>query len=189
MAEKVYLRCECCGKCTERRSGTQRFCPECAIWQKKKRYLCSKPREKKLEPAENRHCERCGQKIENARGNQRFCHDCAAAAYRERRMEERKKCAEPETPTEEKCTSLPPAAVPWSLAGKSADQVEVEARALGLSYGQYSAFCSTGMMEQYCRARGVDGDKETKKAWREFRQHQKLLHEGRSKQHTSSGTA
>lgn len=191
MAEKTYLHCECCGKSTERKSSSQRYCPECAVWQHKKKTMLRAEQRAKLGPVINRACERCGREIEHAKLNQHFCADCAEAAHRERLKADREKYHAPESEPKKDYTFLTPTAAPpeWSLKGKSADQVTVEARALELSYGQYSAYCSSGLIVQYCRARGVDGVDTVKKAWKEFRQHQKLLHEGRPKQHTSSGTA
>lgn len=73
----------------------------------------------------------------------------------------------------------------WDLTGKGATQIEIEARALGLSYGKYVAMISSGTIDRHCRDIGIDGLKVIDAAWKahkkrraeeEKRRAEKLLH-------------
>ena len=47
----------------------------------------------------------------------------------------------------------------FSLAGKSLAEVSLEARALGMSYGQYTSACSGGTIGAVLAADGISRDK------------------------------
>lgn len=57
-----------------------------------------------------------------------------------------------------KKTPAPPTA---GLAGKSLSQVAAEARALGLTYGQYTMLSETGALERWKRNRGAINQNDT----------------------------
>ena len=139
-------------------------------------------------------CAVCGRETPRKAKAQKYCPDCARVVAQknnreranvryERLKEERQAESRPQAPLPKKNYGfLTPSVAPegWSLAGKSADQVTAEARALGLSYGQYSSYVNSGMIEHYCRTIGIDGLEVTKKAWAEFKRHQKKLRTGKA---------
>jgi hypothetical protein len=145
----------------------------------------------KLGPRKGRVCEDCGTDLKDPQSSTKLCPDCAKKRIQERKIEWQATAKPPEPLPKKDYAFLTPSAAPpeWSLAGKSADQVEAEARALGLSYGQYSAYCNSGLIVQYCRGRGVDGIAVAKKAWKDFRKHQKLLRQESEKYKSRGGTA
>lgn len=62
----------------------------------------------------------------------------------------------------------------WNLAGKSADRVTIEARALGLSYGRYCAACNGGYIIRMLSDMGIEnGLSIIDKAWKSFGRQQK----------------
>jgi len=198
------LICSACGNVTPRKAARQKYCPGCAktVGAEKnrqkahERYMVAKAagtlkQGKKLGHEGTRYCANCGKQIENAKSNRTYCANCAGKEKDLQQADKRQRAKAPEPLPKKDYAFLTPSAAPpeWSLKGKSADQVEAEARALGLSYGQYSAYCSSGLIVRYCRERGVDGIATAKKAWREFKKHQKRLHEGNQKQKEASGTA
>lgn len=106
-------------------------------------------------------CAYCGAVIENPRPQQIRCDECARA-YSKKPGKEKGTAA--------KRRSLIPDAAPlgWSLRGKSGDRVTCEARALGLSYGEYTAACNFGTIERMLADRGIaNGKSLVKKAWEE----------------------
>lgn len=128
-------------------------------------------------------CPDCGVLIKQPWWNQKYCADCAAKRQKEyNRQRSReyhqthkrppaKKKAEPEKkPAPRKKRSSP-----WDLSGKSGTQVEIEARALGLSYGRYVALIDCGMIDKHCHDIGVDGKKVINKAWKTFEKVQGTL--------------
>lgn len=168
--------CARCGKTVEKKREDQKYCLEC-----RKELYPSRYRGEKL--PEERFCAGCGAKIENPKPNQRFCEACKVPASLKRAAEynagikKRDRTKPPELKKKD-YAFLTPCAAPegWSLKGKSADQVNVEAGALGLSYGQYSSYVNSGFIERYCRDNGMDGLAVTKKAWDKYRrEHRKTL--------------
>ena len=200
------LICERCEQETARASANQKYCEDCRKANKARMIKAANDRAKAKRKAGIRppskggpprmvHCKQCGDLIKVPYPSQKYCDNCREKAReekekrkaeREKAMEEReaekRENAKPKALPKKDYAFLTPSAAPegWSLAGKSADQVMIEARALGLSYGQYSSFVSSGFIERYCRDNSVDGLAVTKKAWEEFRRHQKKLRTGKS---------
>lgn len=128
-------------------------------------------------------CKYCGELIIEPRRSQLYHPECLKKAAAERQRERRrlrKMGLKPPMPCQLKEKSKAPekekfvyspvvvdrSPPGWSLAGKSIAQVTCEARALGLTYGQYSAACMTGTIEMLMRDRGiVDGLRRIKNAW------------------------
>lgn len=178
MAETIV--CADCGKRAEKTGRKQKYCPACAEWLRGKELDAKLKKSAKLGTA--RVCLHCGKPLENTHGNRAYCPDCAEVERKERQKESHARSTPPKPLPKKDYAFLTPSAAPegWSLAGKSADQVTAEARALGLSYGQYSSYVNSGMIEHYCRTLGVDGIAVTKKAWAEFKRHQKKLRTGKA---------
>lgn len=174
MTEIRYINCAACGKRVERKAQAQKFCEECrnAIY----------PALAKEKPAAIRLCKDCGQVIPDPTPRQLYCAKCREEheeLYQERQRERKRQ--KQKFKSSESKRSLPTAhelaARDWSLRGKSADRVTIEARALGLSYGQYVAFVSNGSIDSRLRDMGiVDGVKRANKAWNEH-----LRKKGKSK--------
>lgn len=74
-----------------------------------------------------------------------FCDECRAARKYQNAVE-RRKARYVETRREERKKMAPK-----TTAYKSLDQMAREARALHLTYGQYSALIMSGGLEQYCQ--------------------------------------
>ncbi len=123
-------------------------------------------------------CIDCPTIIKDPWPNQVRCNSCAEAHNKKYRMElyyqkkEQEKVIKHEAhPVEKVSVKKGPAFVSapaWYLKGKSADQIMIEARALGLSDGKYEALVSCGMIERYCEGLGVDGLKVIDRAWKDF---------------------
>jgi len=177
---KSPVLCARCGRSMEKTNGNQKFCLEC-----RKALYPSRYRGEKL--PEDRFCAGCGVKIEDPKPNQRFCEACKAPASLRRAAEynagikKRDHTKPPELKKKDYAFLTPSAAPPeWSLKGKSTDQVMIEGRALGLSYGEYSSYVNSGMIEHYCRTLGVDGLAVTRKAWTDFKRKQRAGRKSKS---------
>ena len=58
----------------------------------------------------------------------------------------------------------------WDLDNKSAVQVDIEARALGLSYGQYASLVGSLFIERYLASQGItDGLERIDMAWKQHK--------------------
>ena len=61
----------------------------------------------------------------------------------------------------------------WDMDCKSALQIDIEARALGLSYGKYRSLIDTLMIEPYLNEQNIyDGLDRIEKAWKAFQKEQ-----------------
>ena len=111
-------------------------------------------------------CELCNAEVLRTGKSQRYCPECAKKKIKQRQREESLANKKPLRVQSGLVPDLAPRA--WSLKGKDSTQVIVEARALGLSYGQYSAACASGTIERVLADMGIrDGLKRVRKAWKE----------------------
>jgi|GEM_PF-3939755 len=116
-------------------------------------------------------CPDCGQIIKNPWPKQKRCSACADAARKKYARENyylRTKPKKFEKLESEKALQQEQKPNGWSLKGKSANQVNAEALALGLSYGQYEALIDCEMIDRYCAGKGLDGMKVIDKAWQDY---------------------
>lgn len=160
----VMMRCEQCGKEIPK-TVNRRFCKECAQARNEasnRRSALRKYDEKKAEriAAGNQtlKCLGCGQEIPKT-PNRQYCSACARKRRRQQdevRREQYKRAGRKKTavpPEQKKRNEL------FSLAGKSLAEVSLEARALGMSYGQYTSACSGGTIGAVLAADGISRDK------------------------------
>ena len=118
-------------------------------------------------------CSECPAIIENPTPRQFRCTECAkkrnkeiAKEYQAKRAEARKQRVKVEKAEEPKKPEIKKDI--WDLSGKSANLIEAEARAFGLSYGMYVSYIKTGMIERHCRDKKIDAEKTVAKAGRDF---------------------
>ena len=100
-------------------------------------------------------CERCGEEVKALRSTKKYCEECAnqrkneqILAAKQRKREKRLLAAAMKK--QEETGNF------FDLSGKSLAVVDAEAKALGLSYGQYSALVRSGGIIPYLQARGID---------------------------------
>lgn len=107
-------------------------------------------------------CQICGKRTERSSNNQKYCPECSKVAwkslYLERQKaaaklrEDAKKASPPPCPRKKKTAKLPD----WcNLEGKSLARVDAEAKAFGLSYGQYTAAVASGSIDQLLKMKGI----------------------------------
>lgn len=97
------------------------------------------------------YCKDCGIEVPRKSPNQVYCPDCAAK-YKSHSVREKK------PPSIFKHTAKPEygnGEGQWNLRGKSLTDIALEAKALGMSYGEYVNACSSGKMENILAARGL----------------------------------
>ncbi|MBE7016658.1 MAG: hypothetical protein E7420_00670 [Ruminococcaceae bacterium] len=87
-------------------------------------------------------CARCGKAVERTAPNQKYCPNCSRA--RKRPAGKKRK-----SPSERLCDHR-------DLRGKSLARVDAEAKAFGLSYGQYTAAVYSGGIDALLKSRGYD---------------------------------
>ena len=160
----AMMRCEQCGKEIPK-TANRRFCKECGTErnaESSRRAARRKQEEIKaarLATADRpRKCLGCGQEIPKT-PNRQYCSACARKRRRQQdevRREQYKRAGRKKTavpPEQKKRNEL------FSLAGKSLAEVSLEARALGMSYGQYTSACSGGTIGAVLAADGISRDK------------------------------
>jgi hypothetical protein len=106
-------------------------------------------------------CARCGKQALKRTYNQKYCLDCASKAnlertkrWKEKHPEECRGGKQPEPRGPERgnqAVDRTEAGASLSLKGKTADRVSAEARALGLSYGKYSALVLGGGIDAWLK--------------------------------------
>lgn len=100
-------------------------------------------------PASRRRCANCGAPIDIAHGRI-YCAECAKKRRR------RKTTLGPEKPEPERVFSRPRrTGKSFDLAGKDIEEVALEAKAVGMSYGEYSNACAFGTIEQKLKMQGM----------------------------------
>ncbi len=97
-------------------------------------------------------CILCGAPIEHTswRSRKVVCENCARIRKRRQQQEYRKNSRSLRNEEKEQ-KEKKPAETPK----KSLDQMAREARALHLTYGQYSALIASGGLERYCKDHGI----------------------------------
>lgn len=168
----MMFACEKCGRETKRKSSTQKYCPECgrAIGKEQRRktalaayYRREEAKKLSLEEPIIR-CEKCGGLTPGGHGR-RFCPTCARQRKIERSAEENKKLLKPDESSAEKPKYTRPRRTGqlFDLGGKDLAEVALEARALGMTYGEYTSACFGGTIEQRLACyEGLDREKASK---------------------------
>ena len=114
-----------------------------------------------------------------------YCPECAKARDTQRVTQQRtdcknarlKKCQAKPEPVKTKKRKKP---IPhcWDLECKPAIRIDIEARALGLSYGKYRSLIDTLMIEPYLNEQNIyDGLERIDKAWKDFKKERKRREE------------
>lgn len=97
-------------------------------------------------------CQICGKKTERSSNNQKYCPECSKVAWKSLYLERQKAAAKLREEAKKKAAKLPD----WcNLEGKSLARVDAEAKAFGLSYGQYTAAVASGSIDQLLKMKGI----------------------------------
>ena len=167
----MMFACEKCGRETKRKNSTQKYCPECgrAIGKEQRRktalaayYRREEAKKLSLEGPMIR-CEKCGGLTPGGHGR-RFCPSCARQRKIERSAEENKKLLKPDESRAEKPKDTRPRRTGqlFDLGGKDLAEVALEARTLGMTYGEYTSACFGGTIEQKLSMQGLDRETASK---------------------------
>lgn len=89
-------------------------------------------------------CKECGIEVPRKSNRQKYCEACAA---------KKKKCPSKYVPKEG--ATYGNGYGTWDLRGKSLSEIALEARALGMSYGEYVNACNSGSMKAILLQRGI----------------------------------
>lgn len=167
----MMFACEKCGRETKRKSSTQKYCPECgrAIGKEQRRktalaayYRREEAKKLSLEGPIIR-CEKCGGLTPGGHGR-RFCPTCARQRKIERSAEENKKLLKPDESSAEKPKYTRPRRTGqlFALGGKDLAEVALEAKTLGMSYGEYTSACFGGTIEKKLIMQGISREEAGK---------------------------
>lgn len=160
----VMMRCEQCGKEIPKTTN-RRFCKECSAARNEaanRRSAMRKYEEKKAAQQEagtkTIKCLGCGCEIVAA-PNRKYCPDCAHERIKQQIRQSHKRAAQrdKEKIAAEKTKSTRDKL--FALEGKSLSEVALEAKALGMTYGQYANACSVGTITKLLAADGISRDK------------------------------
>lgn len=160
-----YFNCLYCGRPAFRNSSRQIYCPRCRAERereyKRESYKKHTELRKAMMPldAPMIRCEACGGLTPGGR-NRKYCPACAKKRVRER-MEaanagryrytpNKKPQAEERHYTRPRRTGLL-----FDLSGKDLAEVALEAKALGMSYGEYTSACFGGTIEKKLAMQGI----------------------------------
>lgn len=134
-----------------------------------------KPPKPPQPPKPEKFCLLCGKSLTIYGHRRTYCPECVTEAAKQRckRINEgyknarlKKKQAKPKKPKKRK----KPVPHCWDLECKSAMQVDIEARALGLTYGKYVSLCDSLFIERYLADNGIfDGLDRIDKAWHDYK--------------------
>ena len=155
--------CEMCGTPLNNVHGLRRFCLECGI---KREKLRAKSRYQESKKGGPRLCRFCGAETDG--DLRKRCPSCTTK-NKERRGEGYINKPKPEVAKPERIRNKPLKGC-WDLSHKSVTQVEVEATALGLSYGRYTSLIDSLFIERYLASEGItDGLERIDRAWKQFK--------------------
>lgn len=192
--EKVRI-CKHCGLPIENAIPHQRTHKECqrahnneyqkAYWKNKRDKANPKPPKPPKPPMPEKFCLLCRKSLKEYKYQQRaYCPECAEEVqkirlktYNEQTRNECKNARLKKKPTKKKNRKKP---VPhcWDLECKSANQIDIEARCLGLTYGKYASLCDSLFIERYLNEQGIyDGLDRITKAWHDFKKERKRQEE------------
>ena len=189
MTHYVDKPCQHCGKMMCGVTIRTKYHPDCYVAVKRKisadyfvehrEEINAKQKQKMESKRDTRppmHCQTCGVLIVGRK--RKYCPACAkiqSGANRKIESAINKASLEAIRPKQKpKAPRKKPLRHCWDLSFKSATQVQVEARALGLTYGKYSMLIDTLMIERYLANEGItDGLDRIDKAWRDFKREKK----------------
>ncbi len=161
-----YFNCLYCGKPAVRNSPRQIYCPRCRA-EREREYKRETARKKAAErrkamvplDAPTIRCAECGG-LTLGGHNRKYCPTCAKKRARER-MEAANAGRYRYTPNkkpqaEEKHYTRPRrTGLLFDLGGKDLAEVALEAKALGMSYGEYTSACFGGTIEKKLAMQGI----------------------------------
>lgn len=159
--------CEECGREAPRSGRGQRFCPECRAERDRKSnrrsalaaYRRQKAEGQQVKATTFKQCQKCGSLIPAAHGR-KYCEDCAKERAVEYLIEYRKEHQFKKPKAEPKRNSRPRrSGVLFDLSGKDLAEVALEARTLGMTYGEYTTACFCGTIADKLLMQGVSRDK------------------------------
>ena len=168
-----YFNCLYCGKPAVRNSSRQIYCPRCRAEREReyKRETARKKREDRQRAATPLdapmiRCEACGVLTVGGH-NRKYCPACAkkcakermeaANAGRYRYTPNKKPQAEERHYTRPRRTGLL-----FDLSGKDLAEVALEAKTLGMSYGEYTSACFGGTIEKKLIMQGISREEAGK---------------------------
>lgn len=160
----VMMHCEQCGKEIPKTTN-RRFCKECGAARNEaanRRSAMRKYEEKKAAQlaagGKTIKCLVCGCEIVAA-PNRKYCPECAEERIKKQRKLGRERAAQRrrESAAAEKTKNARDKL--FTLEGKSLSEVALEAKALGMTYGQYVNACSVGTIIKLLEADGISRDK------------------------------
>ena len=184
----VMMHCEQCGKEIPKTTN-RRFCKECGAARNEaanRRSAMRKYEEKKAAQlaagTKTIKCLGCGCEIVAA-PNRKYCSDCAKARQREAVKRARAKASSHSVKEygKEQITKRDKL---FALEGKSLSEVALEAKALGMTYGQYVSACSVGTITKLLEADGISRDKARRLIKKE-RENAKTIRKKRLDERTS----
>lgn len=150
--------CQYCGYPITAAVGNQKYHHECAGPAHYQQREAKRKENIKIKPRKT--CVICGNPIDG--NGSKFCTNCSNAINKKPvpNGARKKKPKKRKTPLRH-C---------WDLDCKSALQIEIEARALGLTYGKYVSLIDTLMIERCLRDNGItNGLERIDKAWINFK--------------------
>lgn len=169
-----YFNCLYCGKPAVRNSSRQIYCPRCRAERereyKRESYKKHTELRKAMTPldAPMIRCEACGGLTPGGR-NRKYCPACAKKRARERmeaanagryRYTPNKK---PQAEEVKRLYTRPRrTGLLFDLSGKDLAEVALEAKALGMSYGEYTSACFGGTIEKKLAMQGVSREEAGK---------------------------
>lgn len=104
-------------------------------------------------------CCACGESFQRAKRCSKYCPECKKLSPQKRiQMKECREAALAEA--EENSLRRKVRLNSFDLTGKSLRRVDAEAKLFGMSYGQYTAACYCGSIEQILKVKGIKNPKK-----------------------------
>lgn len=155
----VALVCEECGKTVmiPARRTTQKVCRDCNMARNNRRATERTARiraERAKKAPELFTCPACGEVVERKTSNKKYCTDCAAKRQK-MTVTQRQQMDLLLGVTKLKRPTTSEALATFDPKGKSIERLNAEARAFGMTYGQYVAACENGTIKSKLKVEGV----------------------------------
>ena len=148
-----YFNCLNCGVPIERRSNRQKYCPRCRA----ERDIASKREAARRSNEKRAELRRAMVSLNAPMINCAGCGVLTANAGRYRYTPNKKPQAEEKHYTRPRRTGLL-----FDLSGKDLAEVALEAKALGMSYGEYTSACFGGTIERKLAMQGISREEAGK---------------------------
>lgn len=156
MNKTSYFNCESCGCISKRAHGNQRFCAKCK--EKRKDELRRQRHKENLElDVPMIRCASCGGRITGAHGKV-YCEACARQRKLQLGYARNKK---PEAEEKRYIRPLRTGRL-FDCSGKDLEEVATEAKALGMTYGEYTSACYGNTIERRLAMMGISREKASR---------------------------